>query len=263
MTTFTAESPLYFVMSHSEGHRILSEHVPSLTNNPLLHTLYFHEIGTILGTEEALRGKPEKTAEILRLIAELEPEDAAAQREAAAAVDVPAPSAGYEPATVERGSAAAGFPTTATAKDRFELTLAGPSHGNPFADVELRAEFSSPSGKLLSVPGFYDGNGSYKVRLLVPEAGEWAFATSSNARSLDGITGSFAADGAAAGAKGLVRVAITFHFAYEDGTPYLPVGTTSYAWTHQGDALEKQTLDTLAALNERRAATSSRTAVKL
>ena len=44
-----------------------------------------------------------------------------------------------------------------------------------------------------------------------------------------------------------MRVANTFHFAYEDGTPYLPIGTTSYAWTHQGDALEKQTLDTLAA----------------
>ncbi|BAS14759.1 conserved hypothetical protein [Arthrobacter sp. Hiyo8] len=42
-------------------------------------------------------------------------------------------------------------------------------------------------------------------------------------------------------------MAKTFHFAYEDGSPYLPIGTTSYAWTHQGDALEKQTLDTLAA----------------
>lgn len=49
MTTFTAESPLYFVMRHAEGYRILSEHVPTLTNNPLLHTLYFHEVGMILG----------------------------------------------------------------------------------------------------------------------------------------------------------------------------------------------------------------------
>lgn len=247
MTTFTAQSPLYFVMRHSEGNRILSERVPSLTNNPLLHTLYFHEVGIILGTEEALQGKPEETAEILRLIGQLEPEDAAGQREAATAVDVPAPSADYEPETVERGSAAARYPTTAAAQERFELTLAGPSHGNPFTDVELRAEFGSPSGKLLSVPGFYDGNGSYTVRLLVPQAGEWTFSTSSNARSLDGISGSFTAGDAAAGAKGLVRVANTFHFAYENGTPYLPIGTTSYAWTHQGDALEKQTLDTLAA----------------
>ncbi|UVJ41367.1 DUF5605 domain-containing protein [Arthrobacter sp. CJ23] len=247
MTTFTAESPLYFVMRHAEGHRILNERVPTLTNNPLLHTLYFHEVGMILGTEEALKGKPADVAEILRLIGELEPEDTAAQREAAAAVDVPAPDAGYEPETVERASAAVTLPTTAAAQARFEVALAGPSHGNPFTDVELRVEFTAPSGTVLSVPGFYDGDGNYKARLLLPETGDWTFATFSNARSLDGITGSFAAGEAAAGVRGVVRVANTFHFAYQDGTPYLPIGTTAYAWTHQGDALEKQTLDTLAA----------------
>jgi hypothetical protein len=42
-----------------------------------------------------------------------------------------------------------------------------------------------------------------------------------------------------------VRVRHTFHFAYADGTPCFPVGTTCYAWTHQGDRLEEQTLATL------------------
>jgi hypothetical protein len=37
-----------------------------------------------------------------------------------------------------------------------------------------------------------------------------------------------------------------FHFAYADGTPYRPIGTTCYAWTHQGEELEEQTLATLA-----------------
>lgn len=36
-----------------------------------------------------------------------------------------------------------------------------------------------------------------------------------------------------------------YHFAYRDGTPYTPFGTTAYVWTHQGDALEEQTLETL------------------
>jgi Domain of unknown function (DUF5605)/Protein of unknown function (DUF4038)/Domain of unknown function (DUF5060) len=247
MTTFTAESPLYFVMRHAEGNRILTEHVPTLTNNPLLHTLYFHEVGMILGTEEALKGKPAKVSEILRLIGELEPEDTVAQRAAGAAVDVPAPAADYEPETVQRGTAVLSLPTTAATQERFEITFAGPSHGNPFTDVDLRAEILTPSGRTLNVPGFYDGDALYKVRLLVPEAGNWSFTTSSNARSLDGITGCFTADESAAGAKGVVRVANTFHFAYDDGTPYLPIGTTAYAWTHQGDALEKQTLETLAA----------------
>ncbi len=43
-----------------------------------------------------------------------------------------------------------------------------------------------------------------------------------------------------------MRVADTFHFAYADGTRYLPVGTTAYAWTHQPEPLQEQTLDTLA-----------------
>ncbi|WP_284754703.1 DUF5605 domain-containing protein [Arthrobacter sp. efr-133-R2A-120] len=247
MTTFTAESPLYFVMRHAKGNRILSERVPTLVNSPALHTLYFHEVGTILGTEGALQGKPGETAEILRLLGELEPEDLVAQRAAEAAADLPAPAGDYEPGSVVRGSAAAEYPTTAAALERFELTLAGPSHGNPFTDVELRAVFTAPSGDTLSVPGFYDGDGSYKVRLLIPGPGEWTFTTTSNARSLDGVAGVFMAAEPVAGAKGVVRVAETFHFAYENGTPYLPIGTTSYAWTHQGDALEKQTLDTLAA----------------
>ncbi|MHC6219004.1 DUF5605 domain-containing protein [Arthrobacter sp. MMS24-S77] len=247
MTTFTAESPLYFVMRHAEGNRILSERVPTLVNSPALHTLYFHEVGTILGTEDALQGKPGESAEILRLLGELEPEDLVAQRAAEAAADLPAPSRDYEQGSVVRGSAVAEYPTAAAALERFELTLAGPSHGNPFTDVELRAVFTSPSGETLGVPGFYDGDGAYRVRLLVPEAGEWTFTTTSNARSLDAVAGAFTAGEAVAGAKGVVRVAETFHFAYENGTPYLPIGTTSYAWTHQGDALEKQTLDTLAA----------------
>jgi hypothetical protein len=37
-----------------------------------------------------------------------------------------------------------------------------------------------------------------------------------------------------------------FHFRHADGTRILPLGTTAYAWTNQGDDLEKQTLQTLA-----------------
>ncbi len=50
-----------------------------------------------------------------------------------------------------------------------------------------------------------------------------------------------------AGNHGPVRVRYATHFGYEDGTPYVPIGTTGYAWTHQGDRLEEQTLATLRA----------------
>jgi hypothetical protein len=110
--------------------------------------------------------------------------------------------------------------------------------------VELYANFSS-GGRTLRIPGFYDGNGTYRVRLLVPAEGQWSFTTDSNARSLDRITGSFTAAGTELASHGVVRVADKFHFAYDDGTPYLPIGTTSYVWTHQGNELEEQTLASL------------------
>jgi hypothetical protein len=46
---------------------------------------------------------------------------------------------------------------------------------------------------------------------------------------------------------GPVGVAHTFHFAYADGKPFKELGTTCYVWNLQGEALEEQTLKTLAA----------------
>jgi hypothetical protein len=37
-----------------------------------------------------------------------------------------------------------------------------------------------------------------------------------------------------------------FHFRHADGTRHAPLGTTAYAWTHQSDVLQEQTLATLA-----------------
>jgi len=43
-----------------------------------------------------------------------------------------------------------------------------------------------------------------------------------------------------------VRVHHTFHFAYADGTPFKPIGTTIYNWLDTPDAVQEQTLQTLA-----------------
>lgn len=126
----------------------------------------------------------------------------------------------------------------------FETEFAGPSSGNPFTDVELCAEFRC-KGKRVTAPGFYDGDGNYKVRFMPDIQGEWTYTTGSNVADLDGSSGSFECTAPATGNHGPVGVRNTFHFAYADGTPYHPFGTTCYAWAHQGDVLEKQTLETL------------------
>ena len=128
--------------------------------------------------------------------------------------------------------------------DIFELTLSGPSAGNPFIDVSLSAQFSYQN-RVLEPGGYYDGDGVYRIRFMPDTPGEWHYVTKSNIAELDGHQGQFTCLEASEKNHGPVHVHNTFHFAYADGKPYYPFGTTCYAWVHQGDSLEKQTLKTL------------------
>ncbi len=128
----------------------------------------------------------------------------------------------------------------------FELALAGPAIGNPYLEVAVDAEFCDGT-RTVSVAGFYDGDGVYRVRFMPESVGEWSYRTSSTAPELSGRRGVFTVTPAQAGNHGPVRVANTFHFAYADGVPFRQIGTTCYSWTHRPEWLEEQTLRTLAA----------------
>ena len=52
----------------------------------------------------------------------------------------------------------------------FEIELAGPAAGNPYLDVRWSATFAQ-DGRRITVPGFYDGDGAYKVRFSPPTRG--------------------------------------------------------------------------------------------
>jgi len=126
----------------------------------------------------------------------------------------------------------------------YEIALRGPATGNPFMDIHLAARFRL-GNHIVDAAGFYDGDGDYRIRFMPGETGQWTYATSSNLPVLDGKTGAFTVTAPARGNHGPVRVRYATHFAYEDGSPYVPIGTTCYAWIHQGDALEERTLETL------------------
>jgi hypothetical protein len=126
----------------------------------------------------------------------------------------------------------------------FEVILKGPSGGNPYIDVELSARFTK-GDRTVSVFGFYDGGGEYRIRFMPEQEGEWRYLTRSNTAELDGKKGRFTVGKPSAGNHGPVGVRNTYHFGYADGTPYFPVGTTCYAWTHQAEDLQEQTLATL------------------
>jgi hypothetical protein len=128
----------------------------------------------------------------------------------------------------------------------YEVTLKGPANGNPFLDVRFAARFSR-GDDVMEAPGFYDGDGSYRVRFSPGKTGAWTYETTSSAPELNGRTGEFNVTAPSADNHGPVCVTNTFHFAYADGTPYRELGTTCYAWTHQPRELQEQTLRTLAA----------------
>jgi len=238
----TAEATLGTALRHPEARALLENRLPELRDTATKMILGGRALGLVLSTSPALNGDADAAQSLLTELAQLAP-----HRDGPPARSTrPTPSPNYESPSIERGSAPVDHPDRVSLHRRFELTLEGPSHGNPFVDVRLRATIETPQGPV-DVPGFYDGDGTYRIRYLSRHLGEHRIRTESNARSLDGVEVAFLVDPAAPEDHGPVRVEREFHFAYEDGTRYLPIGTTAYAWTHQGEELESRTLETLAA----------------
>ena len=118
------------------------------------------------------------------------------------------------------------------------------AHANPFTDVDLRCRFAS-ANRQVEVYGFYDGNQTWKIRFMPEQQGEWTYTTSSNDPQLSGKSGTFLVGPPGRNNHGPVRVRNMYHFAYADGTPYFPLGTTLYNWLNRDPDPERRTLDTL------------------
>jgi hypothetical protein len=218
---------------------ILERYMPGIAASPMATQFRGGRLGQLVALVPALEDVDERD----RFFAALAEVGSGAPRPPyAPAID---PDPAYEGDAVARASAAVEVPASAALWDPIEIRLSGPSHGNPFVDVELDAVFGR-GGAEVRVGGFYDGDGVYVIRALADASGTWTFRTRSTARSLDGISGTVEVVDAREGSHGPVRVE-GFHFRHADGTRHRPLGTTAYAWTHQPDELQEQTLETLAA----------------
>lgn len=125
----------------------------------------------------------------------------------------------------------------------FEVSLKGPSAGNPFTEQSVSATFRSKN-EIVTVDGFYDGDGVYKVRFMPSFTGDYVYETVGSFPEAESA-GDFTVTEPTGNNHGPVRIANTYHFAYEDTTPYYSVGTTCYAWAHQPEEVHKQTLEEL------------------
>ncbi|WP_342041636.1 DUF5605 domain-containing protein [Bacillus sp. OTU2372] len=229
------------ILANKNAKAVLLKYVPQLLE-PTEFPIMFVKLNTL---EQLISRLPEslRTTDIVeKLYSEL-----AALEELEEETGYVSPASNYESESVILGSARVYSKNSVEKWAAFEVELHGPHHGNPFIDVTLEAEFYFNGKKRYKTLGFYDGEGIYRIRFMPDIEGSWTFQTTSNARSLTGIKGEFTCVSPSKENHGPVRVKNTFHFSYEDGTPYVPVGTTCYAWVHQEEKLIQQTLNTLQA----------------
>lgn len=159
---------------------------------------------------------------------------------AAAAIGMP----GTATAAPLVGAEIQGGPKTVERWGMHEIVLRGPDKGNPYVDVTVSAVFEG-AGRQITVPGFFDGNGTFLVRFSPPETGEWRWRSDSNLPALR-QAGRVSVVEPSAGNHGPVQVSPDgYHFVYADGSPYRQIGTTSYSWALQPEEKVELTLDTL------------------
>jgi len=235
---FTKNATLADILADPDATRVLEKHLPGFQS---WNDWSLSPLAKLDEVAHWARGVGEQTPDLAALRADMAALSSS-PNVMPAAVEPLAPRAD---ADSTRQPTAPIFPAIAQRWDAAEVVLNGPTSGNPFTDVELSATFTSGDASV-QVGGFYDGGGVYRIRFMPPFTGTWMFETISNTKSLDGASGSIEITRSGAGNHGKVRVEDTYHFAYEDGTPFLPVGTTAYAWTNQTRELQEQTLRTLA-----------------
>ena len=126
----------------------------------------------------------------------------------------------------------------------FEKRFFASITGNPF-DIPFDIVVVQPNGSKKTISGFYDGDGEFVFRFMPEAEGKYRYTTKSTIPELDGQKGSFLCVPAKEGNHGMVRVKDQYWFTHQDGTPYFDAGTTCYAWLHQTEKLQVQTLETL------------------
>ncbi len=96
----------------------------------------------------------------------------------------------------------------------------------PFS-VAFAAEATGPGGVRLRIPGFYDGDGTWKVRLSPTIEGDWSLVTRSSLPALDNRQAAFRCQrkpSPLVHGSLIVDPQYPRHFVYEDGTRFYLLG---------------------------------------
>jgi len=113
----------------------------------------------------------------------------------------------------------------------FQFTGREPYPNQPLA-VRLTATFHGPDGIVYQVPGFWDGDRTWKVRFTPDRPGKWTYETHAVDAGLDAQHSAFTVASADRGNRlfqhgGILRVSANRrHLTYTDGTPFFWLGDT-------------------------------------
>ncbi len=146
------------------------------------------------------------------------------------------------------------FPATVGRYQKFEINFDLNAYFNPYDDeqIDLWAEFKSPSGKDFKVFGFYfegydklddgaftsyehlnpNGMNSWKIRFSPNETGAWTFkikGIDATGETSVPASGTYTMAVTPTDEKGFISKANDRYFKYDSGEPYYPIGD-SYPW---------------------------------
>jgi hypothetical protein len=100
---------------------------------------------------------------------------------------------------------------------------------NPFAEAEVEATFTGPSHQAFTIPGFYDGDNTWRVRFNPGEAGVWTYRVCTYPHNSDlADEGEF--EVLLDQVPGFLRATPghAWGFQYESGEPVFLLGDTTY-----------------------------------
>jgi hypothetical protein len=102
-------------------------------------------------------------------------------------------------------------------------------YGNPFTDVNVIGVFKS-AGRIVKVDGFYDGDATWKLRLMASEPGTLSFKTISKDAELNGVAAGGDLEGESSARLAFLKsVMISLPFQDMVPSPELVVNATALA----------------------------------
>lgn len=119
-----------------------------------------------------------------------------------------------------------------------EITLtSSKTYANPYLDVDVSATFTGPGSTVMTVPGFWDGDNTWKIRFAPTLTGTWTYATSSSDATNTGLhsqTGTVESSAYSGNLPiykhgwSLKKSSSNRHLTYADGTPFFWLGDTHW-----------------------------------